>query len=235
MTDWGVLRARAPRTATATPRSSIPSGGSGDSFTLAIAHKEGEIGILDCVREVRPPFSPEAVVQEFADLLKTYRVTKVRGDRYARRVSARAVRQAGHQVRAERRSEEHPSIVNFLPLINSGKVRLLGNKRLVTQLIGLERRTSRAVATASTTPPAVMTTWRTPQPVPCSRRRRRCRRCDAAPSTSPGRASSLARRGARSDSRIRIVTIDQGRQEVRGSIRRGARLRDRYSDGSLVA
>ena len=34
--------------------------------------------------------------------------------------------------------------VNFLPLINRGKVRLLGNKRLVTQLIGLERRTSRA-------------------------------------------------------------------------------------------
>ena len=32
----------------------------------------------------------------------------------------------------------------FLPLINSGKVRLLGNKRLVNQLIGLERRTSRA-------------------------------------------------------------------------------------------
>ena len=60
-----------------------PSGGSGDSFTLAIAHMEDGIGILDCLREVRPPFSPEAVTSEFADLLKSYRVTKVIGDRYA--------------------------------------------------------------------------------------------------------------------------------------------------------
>ena len=38
-----------------------PSGGSADSFTLAIAHKEHELGVLDCLREVRPPFSPEGV------------------------------------------------------------------------------------------------------------------------------------------------------------------------------
>jgi hypothetical protein len=30
-----------------------------------------------------------------------------------------------------------------LPLINSGKVKLLGDKRLVSQLVGLERRTTR--------------------------------------------------------------------------------------------
>lgn len=46
---------------------------------------------------------------------------------------------------ARRRRDPKSTIyINFLPLINSGKVRLLGNKRLVNQLIGLERRTSRA-------------------------------------------------------------------------------------------
>ena len=45
-----------------------PSGGSSDSFTLAIAHKVGETVILDLVREVRPPFSPEGVVEEFSDI-----------------------------------------------------------------------------------------------------------------------------------------------------------------------
>ena len=54
-----------------------PSGGSGDSYTVAVAHAEDGIGILDCLREVRPPFSPEAVTSQFADLLKRYRVTKV--------------------------------------------------------------------------------------------------------------------------------------------------------------
>jgi hypothetical protein len=44
-----------------------PSGGSSDSMTLAIAHKERgtserpqDIAIIDCVREVRAPFNPEA-------------------------------------------------------------------------------------------------------------------------------------------------------------------------------
>ena len=36
-----------------------PSGGTGsDSMTLAVAHREGDRTILDCVREVRPPFRP---------------------------------------------------------------------------------------------------------------------------------------------------------------------------------
>jgi len=33
---------------------------------------------------------------------------------------------------------------NFLPLINSGKVELLDNQRLINQLLGLERRTARS-------------------------------------------------------------------------------------------
>ena len=33
-----------------------PSGGSADSMTLAIAHRDKEIAVLDAVREIRPPF-----------------------------------------------------------------------------------------------------------------------------------------------------------------------------------
>src|SRR5262245_44587375 len=36
-----------------------PSGGSADSMTLAIAHAEDGVAVLDCLRERRPPFSPE--------------------------------------------------------------------------------------------------------------------------------------------------------------------------------
>jgi hypothetical protein len=37
-----------------------PSGGSGkDSMTMAIAHMEGDRAILDCVREIKPPLSPD--------------------------------------------------------------------------------------------------------------------------------------------------------------------------------
>jgi hypothetical protein len=52
-----------------------PSGDSSGSMT--IAHREGENAVLDAVREVKPPFSPEAVVGDFATLLKTYRIGTV--------------------------------------------------------------------------------------------------------------------------------------------------------------
>ena len=59
-----------------------PSGGSSDAMTLAIAHTEGKTQILDVIRERKPPFSPEAVTEEFAKLIRSYRCTKVYGDRY---------------------------------------------------------------------------------------------------------------------------------------------------------
>ena len=59
-----------------------PSGGSQDSMTLAIAHSERGTAVLDAVREHKPPFSPEAVASEFAEVLKAYRVSTVMGDRY---------------------------------------------------------------------------------------------------------------------------------------------------------
>ena len=49
-----------------------PSGGSSDSMTLAIAHRQATpdnkkaIGVLDAVREIRAPFSPDAAVVDSA-------------------------------------------------------------------------------------------------------------------------------------------------------------------------
>jgi len=41
-------------------------------MTLAIARLEGETVMLDCVREVRPPFSPDPVVADFVTLFASY-------------------------------------------------------------------------------------------------------------------------------------------------------------------
>ncbi len=60
-----------------------PSGGSSDSMTLAVGHREGDGIILDAIRERKPPFSPDDVVQEFCAVLKSYGIAKVIGDRYA--------------------------------------------------------------------------------------------------------------------------------------------------------
>jgi hypothetical protein len=43
-----------------------PSGGGRDAFTLAIAHQEGELTVLDVLRGRRPPFDPSLVVADYA-------------------------------------------------------------------------------------------------------------------------------------------------------------------------
>ena len=60
-----------------------PSGSGADAMTLAITHRDKNgIVILDCLRERRPPFSPEAVVAEFAAVCKSYGITKITGDHW---------------------------------------------------------------------------------------------------------------------------------------------------------
>jgi hypothetical protein len=119
-----------------------PSGGSSDAMTLAIAHKEGETEILDAIRERRPPFSPESVVEEFASLIKEYRCARCYGDRYAGDWPAEQFRKRDvHLEPAEKSKSE--IYVDVLPLINSGAVDLLDHERLMLQLVSLERTTVR--------------------------------------------------------------------------------------------
>jgi hypothetical protein len=58
-----------------------PSGGSSDSMTVAVAHREADRVIIDLVRERRPPFSPTDV--EFSAALRSYNVGSVQSDKYA--------------------------------------------------------------------------------------------------------------------------------------------------------
>lgn len=120
-----------------------PSGGSGrDSFTLAIAHTEGESTILDCIREIRPPFSPERAVAEFAATLREYRCHSVVGDRFGGSWVEERFRRVGitYELSPMTRSELYLAL---LPEIMSRRVELLDHSRLLSQLRGLERRTSR--------------------------------------------------------------------------------------------
>ena len=120
-----------------------PSGGSSDSFTLAVSHREQDgVIVLDCIRETRAPFEPEAVVADFCQTLKTYRVTKVTGDRYAGEWPREQFRKRNISYEPSERVKSD-IYRDMLPLLNSKRVQLLDNKRLITQLAGLERRTAR--------------------------------------------------------------------------------------------
>ena len=120
-----------------------PSGGSSDLFTLAISHRDGQRNIIDATREVKPPFSPEQVIDDFAILLKSYRIFRVVGDRYAGEFPRELFRNRGIQYVC---SQKYKSDLyrDLLPMLNSGSIVLPRNDRLVNQLCNLERRVSRA-------------------------------------------------------------------------------------------
>jgi hypothetical protein len=122
-----------------------PSGGSADSMTLAIGHRErsdNDVVVVDALRERRPPFSPEDVVREFCELLASYKIKKVGGDRYAGEWPRERFKH--HSVNYETAQKPKSDLYrDVLPLINGRRIDLLDEPRLLTQLVGLERRTAR--------------------------------------------------------------------------------------------
>lgn len=119
-----------------------PSGGRADAFCLAIGHQQGERVVVDALRERKPPFSPETVVEHFAALLKDYGLTSVVGDRYAGEWPREAFRRHG----IEYRLAERPKSVlyqSMLPLLNSERLDLLDLPGVVSQISSLERRVAR--------------------------------------------------------------------------------------------
>lgn len=119
-----------------------PSGGSKDAMTLAVAHKEGETIVVDAMRSRKPPFSPESVVDEFCEFLKTYRIRQVTGDRYAGEWPREQFQKRGVTYKTSDKVKNE-IYRDLLPLINSKRVELPEDEQLGRELLGLERRTGR--------------------------------------------------------------------------------------------
>jgi hypothetical protein len=120
-----------------------PSGGSADSFTLAIAHRQDDHFVVDATREHKPPFSPSSVVEEDATFIKTYGISSVTGDRYAGEWPREQFRKFDieYVVADKTKSDLYRDL---LPLLNSARIELLDDSRLLTQLLHLERHVGRA-------------------------------------------------------------------------------------------
>jgi len=123
------------------------AGGCGsDSFACAIAHFEAksETVVVDCVKEIAPPFSPDSATAEIVDLLRAYRIGEIRGDRYAgswpeERFAARGG--IVYRVSELNRSELY---LEFLPALTANRCQLPNSTKLKNQLTALERKTGRA-------------------------------------------------------------------------------------------
>ena len=117
----------------------------GDSYAAAIAHRSGDLIIVDALREVRAPFSPAAAVANtIIPLCRAYHVHKVWGDNYAGEFAREPFRHAGL---GYERAKLHKSELfrdPMLPLLNSGKLVLPRNERAISQICALECSTRRS-------------------------------------------------------------------------------------------
>lgn len=133
------------------------AGGSGqDSYALTISrHERGAGGgkaVVCRVAEWRPPFSPDAATAEASEIVKEYGLARVTGDHWAKGWPTDGFKQHGvDYVLAPLTKSEYYTAM--LPLINSGRIELPDNAKLLGQLLSLERQTSRLGKDSISHPP----------------------------------------------------------------------------------
>jgi hypothetical protein len=111
----------------------------GDSFALAIC-RGGKDGVvyLDRLLEREPPFHPATTVAEFVEVLRSYRITQVTGDHFSGGWAASEFLRHNIQYWASPRNKSE-LYLRVLPLLLSGRLRLLDNEKLRKQFTSLER------------------------------------------------------------------------------------------------
>jgi hypothetical protein len=118
------------------------SSGASDSFACGIGSAHGrDLLMLDCLVEVRAPFNTASATAQVAEVLKSYGLNETMGDDFAKGWVVSEL--ARHGVRFQSRPSEMTRSALYLEtisLFSAGRVRLLDNKRLVSQYAALERR-----------------------------------------------------------------------------------------------
>jgi hypothetical protein len=116
-----------------------PSGGRADAFTLAIGHGSKEKLTVDLLKAWEPPFNPESVVNDIVEALRDYRINRIVGDRYGAAWVSSAFEKRGITYEP---SEKNKSdlFLGLEGLINTRSVELPADKKLINELMALERR-----------------------------------------------------------------------------------------------
>jgi hypothetical protein len=124
------------------------AGGTGsDSFAVAIGHAmrdaDRDICVVDKLFEVKPPFDPDAVTAQAADLLRQWGISDVTADSYAAGWPITAF--ARHGIRFHTASLTTSELyLHTLPLWTAGRVSMLDAPRAVDQLCNLRRKVGQA-------------------------------------------------------------------------------------------
>jgi hypothetical protein len=116
------------------------SSGQRDAFTCALVHKEGDAMVLDNLVGIAAPSNTAEATMQIAAVLKSYHLNDTMGDLHAK---GWVVQEFGrHRIVFKDRPtgmDRSALYLETLPMFSVGRVRLLDNKKLVTQYLALER------------------------------------------------------------------------------------------------
>lgn len=118
-----------------------PSGGasSGDSYSIAICHREKDRYVVDIVRAKQGPFNPYELTKQYAELCRQYRITSVVGDNYAKEWTQQAWRDCNISYTLSDLTASQ-LYAEMEPLFTRGLVSLPDHPALLRELRLLERR-----------------------------------------------------------------------------------------------
>lgn len=115
------------------------SSGRSDSYTAAVASRDGDLGILHAVIEIPAPADPVKATAAVATVMKSYGINQVWADRYA--VGFVASELSRHGLTLQHSGKSRSDLYReLLPALRSQRVRLVDNERAVAQFAALERR-----------------------------------------------------------------------------------------------
>jgi len=115
-------------------------GGGRDSFALAIGHLEGERVVVDVIRSRAPRFDPLEVTRGYCEVLKSYSIGRVFGDKFSGDFASNTFAKYGVQYeRAEKPKSE--LYLEVEGAFNTGRVSLPNRETAIMQLKGLVRKT----------------------------------------------------------------------------------------------
>ncbi len=118
----------------------VAGGGGQDSFAVAIGHLEGERIVIDLVRSRPPKFNPEAVVEETCDLVRSYNIHEVEGDKFSGDMAMNlfAKHKVDYRPAGKSKSELY---LEAEGIFNAGRIEIPNRQALIGQLQALVRKT----------------------------------------------------------------------------------------------
>lgn len=117
----------------------VSGGGGKDSYALAIGHKDGEKIVVDVIRSRAPKFNPEEVTAQYCELLKTYKINQVCGDKFSGDFASNCFAKYGITYnRAEKSKSE--LYLECEGLLNTGRLQIPNRQSCLSQLKSLVRK-----------------------------------------------------------------------------------------------